>query len=98
MGITISRESISATHAVIERYLRVTPIVELTGSDFGLGSFPLVLKLLAGSYTPAPGERVGVVISGGNTTAVDFGGSADSSPSSGTRARGMRAGGPRRVS
>jgi threonine dehydratase len=30
--------------------------------------------LLSGGYTPAPGERVGVVVSGGNTTAVDFGG------------------------
>ena len=28
--------------------------------------------LLSGAYVPAPGERVGVVISGGNTTAVDF--------------------------
>lgn len=54
--------------------------------------------LLAGGYGFAPGERVGVVISGGNTTAVDFGGPADSSPGSGMRARAMRAGGPRRVS
>ena len=29
--------------------------------------------LLGGGYAPAPGERVGVLISGGNTTAVDFG-------------------------
>jgi threonine dehydratase len=29
--------------------------------------------LLAGAYVPAPGERVGVLVSGGNTTAVDFG-------------------------
>ena len=29
--------------------------------------------LLNGAYLPAPGERVGVVVSGGNTTAVDFG-------------------------
>ena len=28
--------------------------------------------LLGGAYQPAPDERVGVVISGGNTTAVDF--------------------------
>jgi threonine dehydratase len=28
--------------------------------------------LLSGAYVPARGERVGVVISGGNTTAVDF--------------------------
>ena len=30
--------------------------------------------LLSGAYRPAAGERVGVVISGGNTAAVDFGG------------------------
>jgi threonine dehydratase len=29
--------------------------------------------LLSGRYQPRAGERVGVVISGGNTTAVDFG-------------------------
>jgi threonine dehydratase len=32
--------------------------------------------LLSGAYAPAPGERVGVVVCGGNTTAVDFGLSA----------------------
>jgi len=30
--------------------------------------------LQSGAWRPAPGERVGVVVSGGNTTAVDFGG------------------------
>jgi threonine dehydratase len=28
--------------------------------------------LLSGAYVPAPGERVAVVVSGGNTVAVDF--------------------------
>jgi threonine dehydratase len=28
--------------------------------------------LLSGRYRPQPGEKVGVLISGGNTTAVDF--------------------------
>jgi threonine dehydratase len=35
------------------------------------GATPLA-ALLAGAYVPAPGERVGVVLSGANTTAVDF--------------------------
>ena len=35
-----------------------------------------VAALLTGGYTPATGERVGVVVSGGNTTAVDFGSAA----------------------
>jgi threonine dehydratase len=29
--------------------------------------------LIDGRYVPAPGERVGVVVCGANTTAVDFG-------------------------
>jgi threonine dehydratase len=36
------------------------------------GGSAAVAALLGGAYVPAPGERVGVVISGGNTTAVDF--------------------------
>jgi threonine dehydratase len=28
--------------------------------------------LISGAYVPAPGERIGVVVSGANTTAVDF--------------------------
>jgi threonine dehydratase len=36
------------------------------------GGAATVAALLAGAYVPAAGERVGVVLSGGNTTAVDF--------------------------
>ena len=35
------------------------------------GATPLA-ALLSGRYRPEPGERVGVMVSGGNTTAVDF--------------------------
>jgi threonine dehydratase len=28
--------------------------------------------LLSGRYQPSPGERVGVILSGGNTVAVNF--------------------------
>jgi threonine dehydratase len=28
--------------------------------------------LLSGRYKPEPGERLGIIVSGGNTTAVDF--------------------------
>jgi threonine dehydratase len=38
------------------------------------GGAAALAALLDGGYAPAPGARVGVVISGGNTTAVDFGG------------------------
>ena len=37
------------------------------------GGAAALSALLSGAYVPAPGERVGVVVSGGNTTAVDFG-------------------------
>ncbi len=36
------------------------------------GGAAALAGLLSGGYAPAPGERVGVVVSGGNTTAVDF--------------------------
>jgi threonine dehydratase len=36
------------------------------------GGAAALSALLSGAYVPAPGERVGVVVSGGNTTAVDF--------------------------
>jgi threonine dehydratase len=37
------------------------------------GGAAALAALLCDAYVPAPDERVGVVISGGNTTAVDFG-------------------------
>jgi threonine dehydratase len=40
------------------------------------GAAAPLAALLSGSYAPAPGERVAVVVSGGNTTAVDFGSGA----------------------
>ena len=45
MGIAIDRKSIEATHAVIKPYVRATPVVEVSGADFGLSPFPLTLKL-----------------------------------------------------
>jgi threonine dehydratase len=36
------------------------------------GAAAPMAALLCGAYAPAPGERVGAVVSGGNTTAVDF--------------------------
>jgi threonine dehydratase len=38
------------------------------------GGAAALAGLLSGGYAPSPGERIGVVVSGGNTTAVDFGG------------------------
>ena len=37
------------------------------------GGAAALAGLLSGGYAPDPGERVGVIVSGANTTAVDFG-------------------------
>ena len=42
----IDREGIEATYAVIKPYVRVTPVVEVNGADFGLSRCTLMLKLL----------------------------------------------------
>ncbi len=42
---TVDRERIAATHELIRPYIRRTPVVEVDGTDFGLGSFRTVLKL-----------------------------------------------------
>ena len=36
------------------------------------GAAAATAAVLSGKYTPAPGERIGIVLSGGNTTAVRF--------------------------
>jgi threonine dehydratase len=41
----ITRERIAAAHQRIGPYVRRTPVVRLTGADFGLDPFPLALKL-----------------------------------------------------
>ena len=43
--ITIDRDQIIATEKVIRPHIRRTPIIEMNGSEFGLGSFPLIFKL-----------------------------------------------------
>lgn len=48
---------------------RLWEAVRIVAEPGGAAAFA---GLLAGAYAPRPGERVGVVVSGGNTTAVDF--------------------------
>src|SRR5690349_1697577 len=40
----IDRDAIRATHSRIRPYIRRTPILRVSGADFGLGDFPLTLK------------------------------------------------------
>ena len=41
----INRERIAATYAVIEPFIRKTPIIDVDGTDFGLGAFRACFKL-----------------------------------------------------
>jgi threonine dehydratase len=45
MSSPIDRERVATVYERIKPYLRVTPTVEVSGSDFGLEPFPLTLKL-----------------------------------------------------
>ena len=59
MAPRIVRAGIEATYAVIRPYIRVTPVVEVSGADFGLSRFPLVLKL---EQAPASGAATGETV------------------------------------
>ena len=41
----IHRDAIARAHDLIAPYIRVTPVVEASGADFGLAAFPLAFKL-----------------------------------------------------
>jgi threonine dehydratase len=45
LNAKINRETITSTHQAIRRYLRLTPVAEASGADFGLDSISLVFKL-----------------------------------------------------
>ena len=45
MPLAVDRLAIERVHAAIAPYIRVTPIVETSGADFGLPQFALTLKL-----------------------------------------------------
>ena len=61
--VLVSDEAIANAQAVLWRAVR---IVAEPGGAAALSA------LLSGVYTPQPGERVAVIISGGNTAAVNF--------------------------
>ena len=45
MSLAVDRSAIERVHAAIAPYIRVTPIVNANGVDFGLPPFPLTFKL-----------------------------------------------------
>ena len=61
--VLVSDDAIADAQQTLWRGLRIV------AEPGGAAAFS---ALLSGAYEPAPGERVAVVISGGNTTAVDF--------------------------
>jgi threonine dehydratase len=61
--VLVSDEAILQAQAALWNGLRV--VAEPGGAA-------ALAALLSGQYKPQPGERVGVLVCGGNTTAVDF--------------------------
>jgi threonine dehydratase len=61
--VLVSDESIQEAQRALWKVLRV--VAEP-------GGVAALAALLSGRYQPRPGERVGVLVCGGNTTAVDF--------------------------
>ena len=55
--------------AIVEAQRALWRVLRLVAEPGGAAAFA---ALLSGAYRPAPGERLGVVICGGNTTAVRF--------------------------
>ena len=55
--------------AIVAAQQALWRVVRIVAEPGGAAAFA---ALLSGAYRPQRGERVGVVISGGNTTAVDF--------------------------
>jgi threonine dehydratase len=45
MTVAVDRSAIERVHTAIAPYIRVTPVVETSGADFGLPAFALTLKL-----------------------------------------------------
>ena len=61
--VLVSDTAIAGAQATLWHALRIV------AEPGGAAAFAAILS---GAYQPAPGERVAVIISGGNTTAVDF--------------------------
>ncbi|WP_343717639.1 threonine/serine dehydratase [Inquilinus sp.] len=70
----VARQHVAATALVTDEAIREAQRalwagLRIVAEPGGAAAFA---ALLSGRYRPAPGEKVGVVVSGGNTVAVDF--------------------------
>jgi len=66
----VARVALVSDEAIRRAQDALWATVRIVAEPGGAAAFA---ALLSGSYTPAAGERVGVVVCGGNSTAVDFG-------------------------
>jgi len=65
----VSEVVLVSDEAIVEAQRTLWDRVRIAAEPGGAAAFA---ALLAGKYVPAPGERVGVVVCGGNTDAVDM--------------------------
>jgi threonine dehydratase len=65
----VARVALVTDDAIRAAQERLWETVRIVAEPGGAAAFA---ALLSGAYVPGSGERVGVVVSGGNTTAVDF--------------------------
>ena len=65
----VARVVLISDEAIRAGQQRLWETVRIVAEPGGAAAFA---ALVSGAYAPAPGERVGVVVSGGNTIAVDF--------------------------
>jgi threonine dehydratase len=65
----VARVVLVSEDAIRAAQQRLWDTVRIVAEPGGSAAFA---ALVGGAYVPAPGERVGVLVSGGNTTAVDF--------------------------
>ena len=75
LGFPIAQQFVSRTvlvtdEAIHDAQVELWKVLRLVAEPGGAAAFA---ALLSGRYVPAPAERVGVLICGGNTVAVDFG-------------------------
>ncbi len=65
----VARVALVSDDAILEAQKTLWRVARIVAEPGAAAAFA---ALLSGRYRPAPGERIGVVVSGGNTVAVDF--------------------------
>ncbi len=71
-GVTLVTDN-----AILQAQLALWKVLRIVAEPGGAAAFAAILS---GRYKPQPGERVGVLVCGGNTAAVDFAGGTAAPP------------------